>query len=67
MQAYLREKKYGISIESSYISPNLINSIKKILKENNIQVIEPIMPAQIIFSKKIKLNENITPIRHLHH
>ena len=62
MQAYLREKKYGISIESSYISPNLINSIKKTLKENNIQVIEPIMPAQIVFSKKIKLNENITPI-----
>jgi hypothetical protein len=62
MKAYLREKKYGISIESSNITYNLINDIKKLLRDNNIKVIEPIMPNEIVFSKKIKLNENITPI-----
>lgn len=57
MKAYIRKRRYGLSIEASEITPKVLKEIKEILLKNNINVIEPVLPNEIIFSEKISLDK----------
>jgi len=62
MICYIRNKKYGVTIELEKIPPNFTTILKEHLKKYNIVAIEPEVIDEIQWSEKIPLHKSIKPI-----